>query len=255
MFKFRISFSIHLGISKEIIPTSKGHIGNSTYILKKSRQNLQDSYIHKKYHTFHMQAWSDHVMFNTKTMQTRPMWPTNANAYPPKFQNNTNSITINNSALRSHVLPIMTFEFHCKTCNYTSGEACNDNPKNTLLWSSINSSKELVVCVVCPGCEVPLVQCCFCQFNIDATRPDDIERLGKWRSPKGRCKRHMPRHTPPTSNKAGNGHYPWTSRHSQRKEHHLWMSPRWQPSLLQATFQRRTIPISSTWTLVAKISL
>ena len=196
MFKFRISFFIHLGISNEIIPTSKGHIGNSTYTLKKSRQNLQDSYIHKKYHTFHTQAWSDHVMFNTKMMQTRPTWPTNVNAYPPKFQNNTNSITINNSALRSHVLPIMTFEFHCKTCKYTSGEACNDNPKNTLLWSSINSSKELVVCVVCPGCEVPLVQCCFCRFNINASHPDDIERLGKRRTPKGHCKKHASAHPP-----------------------------------------------------------
>ena len=114
----------------------------------------------------------------------------------PSLQNNTNSITINNSALRTHALPIMTFEFHCKTCNYTSREACNNNPKDTLLWSSINSSKELVVYVVCPRCKVPLIQCCFCKFNIDASRPDDIQLVGKRRSPKGRCKRHAAAHPP-----------------------------------------------------------
>ena len=89
------------------------------------------------------------------------------NAYPPKFQNNTTSITIYNSALQARILPVMTFEFHCKTCNYTSREACNNNPKEILLWSSINSSKELVACVVCPGCKAPLVQCCFCKYNIN----------------------------------------------------------------------------------------
>ena len=92
------------------------------------------------------------------------------------------------------------FDFACPACGYKL--KVGDNNTNiglkagiSALWTSINSSKELVTDVRFPQCSIHLIQCCHRKKNINPNDPDVIAQLKKQRrTATGLLKHHVRQH-------------------------------------------------------------